>query len=52
MQKKKLKKQGYKSTILAAQEQAVPFYEKLGYHICSDSFIDANIKHYLMEKIF
>lgn len=44
------KKQGYKSTILGAQEHAVPFYEKLGYHICSDSFIDANIKHYLMEK--
>lgn len=47
---KEAQKQGYKGTILAVQLQVVPFYQKLGYQICSESFIDANIEHYLMEK--
>lgn len=44
------KKQGFKGTILSSQTHAVPFYQKLGYQICSEPFIDANIEHYLMEK--
>lgn len=47
---KEAHKQGFNGTILAAQSQVVPFYEKLGYQVCSDSFMDANIEHYLMEK--
>lgn len=49
---KEAQNQGYKGTILAAQAQVVTFYQKLGYQICSDVFIDANIEHYLMEKTF
>lgn len=47
---KEAQKQGFKATVLAAQTQIVPFYEKLGYQVTSDPFIDANIEHYLMEK--
>lgn len=44
------KKEGYKETILSAQSQAVSFYQKLGYQICSERYIDANIEHFLMKK--
>ncbi len=37
--------------ILGAQEHAIPFYEKNGYVICSDTYIEANIKHKNMEKV-
>lgn len=47
---KEAKKKGYKTTILSAQTQALPFYKKLGYKVTSDAFFDANIEHYLMEK--
>lgn len=33
-----------------AQVQAIPFYEKLGYRVCSEAFEEANIPHVLMEK--
>ncbi|MDQ7983054.1 MAG: GNAT family N-acetyltransferase [Spiroplasma sp.] len=45
------KKQGFTTAILAAQTPALNFYQRLGYQICSESFIDANIEHYLMEKL-
>jgi predicted GNAT family N-acyltransferase len=35
---------------LDAQEYAVPFYEKLGFRISGEPFLDANIIHYAMEK--
>jgi predicted GNAT family N-acyltransferase len=35
---------------LDAQQYAVPFYEKLGFHVVSEPFLDANIIHYAMEK--
>jgi predicted GNAT family N-acyltransferase len=35
---------------LDAQQYAVPFYKKLGFHIVSEPFLDANIIHYAMEK--
>jgi predicted GNAT family N-acyltransferase len=35
---------------LDAQQHAVPFYQKLGFHIASEPFLDANIIHYAMEK--
>ena len=49
---KEAKIQGFLGTILSAQNQVVSFYQKLGYQICSESFIDANIEHYLMQKTF
>lgn len=35
---------------LNAQTQAIPFYEKLGYHIVSEEFMDAGIPHRTMVK--
>ncbi|KMK96753.1 acetyltransferase [Rossellomorea marisflavi] len=35
---------------LNAQSQAIPFYEKLGYEIVSEEFLDAGIPHRTMEK--
>ncbi|AQY50557.1 GNAT family acetyltransferase [Listeria weihenstephanensis FSL R9-0317] len=35
---------------LGAQTTAIPFYEKLGYEVCSDIFLDAGIEHKDMEK--
>lgn len=44
------KKQGFKKAILGAQTQALDFYKKLGYQVCSEPFMDSNIEHYLMDK--
>lgn len=41
---------GYRKAILNAQTHAIPFYERLGYTVCSDEFIDANIPHVTMNK--
>lgn len=30
---------------LSAQEQAVPFYQRSGFHVCSDPYLDAGILH-------
>ena len=46
------KQKGYKSFFLNSQVQAIPFYEKLGYEVCSDIFMDAGIPHKSMKKIF
>ncbi|MBW8350440.1 GNAT family N-acetyltransferase [Bacillus sp. IITD106] len=35
---------------LNAQTYAIPFYEKLGYSVVSDEFLDAGIPHKTMEK--
>lgn len=34
-----------------AQTYAIPFYESLGYRVCSEEFEEANIPHVLMEKL-
>lgn len=44
------KLKGYTSFFLNAQEQAIGFYEKLGYTVCSETFMDANIPHRSMKK--
>lgn len=36
---------------LGAQNHAIPFYEKLGYAVCSKEYDEANIKHHDMMKI-
>lgn len=36
--------------ILGAQEHAIVFYQKAGFTIKGDGFMDAGIMHYLMEK--
>jgi predicted GNAT family N-acyltransferase len=35
---------------LNAQTHAIPFYEKLGYSVVSEEFLDAGIPHKTMEK--
>lgn len=37
--------------VLSAQTHAIPFYEKLGYEVCSDIFLDAGIEHKKMTKV-
>ncbi|MFD1705662.1 GNAT family N-acetyltransferase [Siminovitchia sediminis] len=36
--------------VLSAQTYAIPFYEKLGYKVVSDEFLDAGIPHRKMTK--
>ncbi|KIL47439.1 GNAT family N-acetyltransferase [Jeotgalibacillus campisalis] len=41
---------GIQTLRLNAQSHALSFYEKLGYHITSDEFLDAGIPHKSMVK--
>ena len=41
---------GYKKLIMHARETAVGFYEKLGYKVVGDRFIEVTIPHFIMEK--
>jgi predicted GNAT family N-acyltransferase len=44
------KKRGMKKAKLNAQTRAIPFYERLGYTVVSDEFMDAGIPHKTMTK--
>jgi predicted GNAT family N-acyltransferase len=44
------KDKGFKFMVLHARETAVGFYEKFGYKVVGDVFIEVNLPHYLMEK--
>ena len=41
---------GYRSIRMHARINAVGFYEKVGYKIKGDQFIEVTIPHYVMEK--
>lgn len=41
-----------KKAQLGAQTQAIAFYEKLGFSVCSDEYLDAGIKHKDMVCFF
>jgi predicted GNAT family N-acyltransferase len=45
------KAQGIKGLKLNAQTHAIPFYNRLGYSIVSEEFLDAGIPHKAMKKI-
>jgi predicted GNAT family N-acyltransferase len=45
------RKQGFKKIELNARETVVKLYEKLGYKIIGDSFIEVTIPHYKMFKV-
>lgn len=45
------KQQNIPRTFLNAQSSAITFYEKQGFNIISDEFLDAGIPHKTMEKI-
>ena len=42
---------GNNRIIMHARKSAEGFYEKLGYKICSDEFMEVTIPHYVMEKM-
>jgi len=42
-------RRGYQGITVAAQLQAIPFYERLGYTAHGDVFLDAGIEHRLMD---
>ena len=42
--------QGSERVYLGAQVTAVPFYERLGYRVFGEPFVEAGIPHRLMEK--
>jgi N-acetylglutamate synthase-like GNAT family acetyltransferase len=41
---------GYKKLCMHARKTAVGFYQKLGYGISGDEFVEVTIPHYVMEK--
>ncbi|MCA6451114.1 MAG: GNAT family N-acetyltransferase, partial [Chitinophagaceae bacterium] len=41
---------GYRRLTMHARKSAIGFYEKNGYRICSDEFLEVTIPHYVMEK--
>jgi len=43
--------QGVNTIMLSAQIHAIPFYEKAGFVICSEPYLDANILHVDMRLI-
>lgn len=41
---------GYKILSMHARTHAIGFYEKMGYSVSGDEFIEVTIPHYVMEK--
>lgn len=41
---------GYKKLMMHARDTAIGFYEKCGYKIKGDKFIEVNVPHHVMEK--
>ena len=46
------KNQNFKEILLGAQEYALGFYEKSGFQVCSERYMDANIPHFKMKMEF
>ncbi len=41
---------GYKTLSMHARQNAIGFYEKMGYKVASDQFIEVTLPHVVMEK--
>ncbi|MEO8961364.1 MAG: GNAT family N-acetyltransferase [Ginsengibacter sp.] len=41
---------GFKTLIMHARKTAIGFYEKLGYSVTGNEFIEVSIPHFIMEK--
>ena len=41
---------GFRYMIMHSRNTAIGFYEKLGYKVNGDEFIEVGISHYVMEK--
>lgn len=44
------KANGFTKASISAQDHAIPFYEKLGFTLCSDAYMEAGIPHHAMER--
>lgn len=42
---------GYKKIQMNARKYAIPFYEKLGYMVSGEEFMEVTIPHFLMSKL-
>ncbi len=42
---------GYRQMMMHARNTAIGFYEKFGYRVTGDEFIEVNIPHRVMQKI-
>lgn len=47
---KEVLKQGYQILMMHARKTAIPFYERLGYTIAGDEFLEVSIPHFEMRK--
>jgi N-acetylglutamate synthase-like GNAT family acetyltransferase len=41
---------GYKKIIMHARKTAIGFYEKIGYSVTGNEFIEVSLPHFVMEK--
>ena len=41
---------GYKNLIMHARDSAIGFYEKFGYKIKGNEFVEVNLPHHILEK--
>ncbi|RYY67564.1 MAG: GNAT family N-acetyltransferase [Chitinophagaceae bacterium] len=41
---------GYRSIIMHARDTAIGFYEKFGYKVKGEPFVEINLPHHVMEK--
>ena len=41
---------GFKTLRLEAQDYTIPFYQKMGFAVVGEMFMDANIPHHAMER--
>ena len=41
---------GYKKIMMHARDTAVGFYEKFGYQVTGEPFLEINLPHHIMEK--
>ena len=42
--------EGFKTMFCNARKTAVPFYQRLGYAVVSEEFLEVGIPHFVMEK--
>ena len=42
---------GFTRLVMHARKTAAGFYEKLGYKVSGDEFVEVTIEHYIMEKL-
>ncbi len=46
------RRRGFQRAVLSAQVHAIPFYERHGFQVISEEYLDAGIPHRAMERVF